>query len=973
MGDKSMVKIEGEPFSPSENSSETEGVKPETKETEKEEWVFDEFKEFNIERDDLEKSKEFNELSRGQQYLVFENLRQLTLGRIQEEAQVKYREKTTEADFLGRLWKGISKKYQIAKLEKATAEQIKEGGWEVHGQTIEQLSKGMKEVGPEIEKDGRINYISEKDFGYSTPQIKKMIWEFNRTASRFSRIPYEWSLDSATKKQRGEFREAKENYNELKEAVLLEKARQTDAKEAALFINEKEKIIRFNQFLNSHPDVEKELEKITSKAAWARIFKDVVTERGLYALGGFLTRSATMSLLGAVGAPLGAAGVGGFRAWMRAKETLKEKEKFTRMGAKEKEKYFANADKINSKINTLISKLHSPSLDAKKQKTILKSLKAALEYGQGKLDRGLVNFGPREKRLANQYGLVSKLSEGAAWVDFDSLPEKHKQRIEKFFKFQKEKISKEKKKYLRQQITKGAVYGAAFAAAGYTIRYLWDDWFPKESYPSKEGVSETKPAEPVESVESGRVARMKMPPRPKEAGAPPEIKEPLPEELATPVERPVGEPVKPVEVPEEVKETVKEARELEPKIAEEAKGIKIREVKSRSLKDMIAEAREAEVKAAEVVPEAAKVEPFQIAEEVSIKRGDSIWSVAEKYLKGNGVYQELLENSDPDTAEALEAYNIDRIKDTIVAHPENYGLAKGVNLDKLTIEQLKEINWQKAFTDTFPEGRGLTTGLTDKQIESIIQNNDALKNFFAEHPNAPRTSENYEAILEGEGITGQPAGAPEEAEGMTEEAAAEKKLSLDEKKALLEKAGVPPEDIAKLETEDIGGLDSEQINEIAEVQQKINSLEKAGVPPEDIAKLETKDIKDLTQSQIEEIAGPAEITEAQLDKVRENLIDAYGMTDGESKAISGETIGNLLKNTPEDLDNIRDRFGPDLKLKHDGSFDYGEYRKYCKLAKDVRAVDPKPEEMDMTVGEFMSRKLSAGVEEAKKGAINIEL
>ncbi len=428
-----------------------------------------------------------------------------------------------------------------------------------------------------------------------------------------------------------------------------------------------------------------------------------------------------------------------------------------------------------------------------------------------------------------------------------------------------------------------------------------------------------------------------------------------------------GPRVKPLE------ETVGEARELEPGIEEEAKEIKMREVKSRSLEDMVAEARESEMEAAKVAPEAAKVEPFQIAEKVSIKRGDSIWSVAEKYLKGNGVYQELLENSDPDTAEALEAYNIDRIKDTIVAHPENYGLAKGVNLDKLTIEQLKEINWQKAFTDTFPEGRGLTTGLTDKQIESIIQNNDALKNFFAEHPNAPRTSENYEAILEGEGITGQPAGAPEEAEGMTKEASAEKKLSLNEKKALLEKAGVPPEDIAKLETEDIEGLTSEQINEIAEVQQKIDSLEEAGASPEDIAKLKTEDIKDLTQSQIEGIAGPAEITEGQLEGVRTNLMDAYGMTDGESKAISGETVDNLLKNTPEDLDNIRDRFNPDLNLKHDDSFDYGEYKKYCQLAKDIRAVGPKPEEMDMTIGEFMARKLSAGVEEAKKGAINIEL
>ena len=968
-----MVKMEGESFNPSENPSETEEVKTKVEEAGKEDyrykdWVLDEFKEFNLEREDLEKSEEFGQLSEGQQYFVLKNLSQIALGRVQEEAQAKYREGTTEANFLGRLWKGISKKYQIAKLEKATTEQIKEGGWGVHGQTIEQLSKGMKEVGPEIEKDGRINYISEKDFSYPTPQIEKMIWEFNRTASKFSRIPYEWSLDSATKKQRGEFREAKENYNELKEAVLLEKARQTDAKEATLFINEKEKTIRFNQFLNSHPDVEKELEKITSKTAWARIFKDVVTERGIYAAAGFLTRSATMSLLGAVGAPLGAAVVGGFRARMRAKETLKEKEKFARMGMKEKERYFANADKINNKIDTLISKLHSPSLDSKKQKTLFKSLKATLEYGQGKLDRGLVNFGPQEKRLANQYGLVNRLSEGAAWVEFDSLSEKHKQRIEKFFKFQKEKISKEKKKYLRQQTTRGAIYGAAFATAGYAIRHFWDNWFPKESYPSREEISGAKPAESIKPVENGQIVRMKMPPRPEGAEVPSEIKEPLPKELVTPVERPVGEPVEPAGAPEEagprvrpLEETMREAREVEPEIEEKVREAKMREVKSRSLEEMVVEAREAEVEM-----EAAKVEPFQIAEKVGIERGDSIWSMTEKYLKGNEVYQELLEDSDPDTAEALETYNIDRIKDTIVAHPENYGLDKGVNLDKLNIEQLKEINWQKAFTDTFPEGKGLTTGLTDKQIESIIQNNEALKNFFSEHPNAPRTGENYEAILKGQGITGEPTGAPEETGETAKETVAEKKLSLEEKKALLEKSGVAPEDIAELETEDIEGLTSGQVEEIAEVQQKIDSLEKSGVAPEDIANLKTEDIKDLTPSQIEEIAGAAKITETQLEGVKTNLMEAYGMTADESKAIFDETIDNLLKNTPEDLDSIRDRFNPDLKLKHDGLFSYGEYKKYCQLANDIRAVDPKPGEMDMTVGEFMARKLETGMETAEK-------
>ncbi|MCD4762370.1 hypothetical protein K8R32_05455, partial [bacterium] len=61
---------------------------------------------------------------------------------------------------------------------------------------------------------------------------------------------------------------------------------------------------------------------------------------------------------------------------------------------------------------------------------------------------------------------------------------------------------------------------------------------------------------------------------------------------------------------------------------------------------------------------------------------------------------------------------------------------------------------QDSFNDAF-EKKGLTDSLSEKQIESIINNNAQLKNFFTDNPKAPRTSENYEAILRGKGISGE--------------------------------------------------------------------------------------------------------------------------------------------------------------------------------------------------------------------------
>ena len=377
---------------------------------------------------------------------------------------------------------------------------------------------------------------------------------------------------------------------------------------------------------------------------------------------------------------------------------------------------------------------------------------------------------------------------------------------------------------------------------------------------------------------------------------------------------------------------------------------------------------EAEARAAKISPESAKAEPFEIAEKVDIKRGDSIWSVAEKYLKGNTVYREIIEIGDKDMAEALETYNIDRVKDAIVANPQAYGLPAGVNLDKLTIGQLKGIDWEKAFADTFPEGKSLTDGLTQEQVDSIVENNKTLRTFFQEHPDAPRTSENYESVLKGKGITGE----------VEEEVVS--KISPDEKKALLKEAGVSSEDIAELETEDVEALTSEQIKDIAEIQEKIDSLEKAGVSREDIAKLETEDIEALTSKQInmaEVEAAKAAALEIQINKARVNLIVEYKMTQGEAKAISGEKIGNLLK-IPKNWTEAAQ--GDYAKIKHDGAFTSGEYKKYWQLANDLREVGIKPGEENMTVGEFLGREfkdvklkelLSRG--EAKKGAINIEL
>lgn len=140
---------------------------------------------------------------------------------------------------------------------------------------------------------------------------------------------------------------------------------------------------------------------------------------------------------------------------------------------------------------------------------------------------------------------------------------------------------------------------------------------------------------------------------------------------------------------------------------------------------------------------------FEIADNVNIEKGDSVWTVGEKYLNGNPVYKEIVNSAQGDTKEALVTHNIDRLKDVIAENPSDYGLDKSVDPDKLSLEDLKGLNWQKAFNEVFRE-KGLTDELSEDQIDSIIENNDKLQEYYTEHPDAPHTSEYMEKILAGQ-------------------------------------------------------------------------------------------------------------------------------------------------------------------------------------------------------------------------------
>ncbi|MFH1822231.1 MAG: hypothetical protein ABH830_00860, partial [Patescibacteria group bacterium] len=486
--EKEIDKTEPEETAKEEAPMENKELLPEEIKKKKEipESVIEKFKsDFNLSNEDLESITGFSGLSEGQQRLAAQNLKQLSLGRIQEEASDKYKQNIAETKFLGRIWQGISKKYQIAVLEKAKAEEITKGGIAVHKETLQQLVNGLKSYGPDVEiKGDKLEIKFASGLKNLNPEQQKIVNNFNKEANEYSRLPDEWSLKSASRGESKKFNQTKVSFEKARDELLNVVKDKAGDKEACLYLNNIEGNIKLNQFLNTHPEVEKELKNIKDKEVWQRALLNIATERGIYMAGGFLTRTATMSLLGLAGAPLAAGISGGFIARRRAKETLRDRDKSARHGVKDVSQEslkYSEIEKVNNKTNLLVEKLSDESLSDKKKKAYEKSLKLNIDWLEDKLDKGLINFGESKDRIARQYNIMQTLSQANIASYSYVLDDKYKKRFNSAINERDSQAEIARKDYIWNQTKKGATTAATFAFAGWIIRdaihdYGWWNW-----------------------------------------------------------------------------------------------------------------------------------------------------------------------------------------------------------------------------------------------------------------------------------------------------------------------------------------------------------------------------------------------------------------------------------------------------------------------------------------------------------------
>ncbi|MBP9751947.1 MAG: hypothetical protein KBD19_03740 [Candidatus Moranbacteria bacterium] len=435
--------------------------------------------EFGIERADLESIWGFDQLSEGQQMLVFENLKQLTLGRIQEEAEKKADREKRESGFLGKIWKSMSKKYQIAKAEKSTAQEIMSGGIRVHGKILEQLVFGMSK-GPEAEigTDGKTVEIKFSCASQNLSESDRSAADdFDRVANEFARMPYEWSLPTATDDERARYLSAQGAYKEaLSRFGDIVYSNAGSLPEAHLILNDMDGRVQMMQFLQTHPELEERLDDLREQSAWRTMLNTVVAERGAYLAYGYLGRTFLAGAFGWAAAPVVAAGAGGFVSWKRSKETLRSNDAAARRGKKDKSseaKNVVTVKGLSDKLERLVQKIEAAPGERGQAEAVL-SLKTRMEYTRRKVEEGLVDFGEKpESRVWEQYDLLQLLARAEAVAGVYSGENKAlNDRLTGFLDFKEKKISAARKKYIRNQVLKGVAISGGFGLAGAGVRWI---------------------------------------------------------------------------------------------------------------------------------------------------------------------------------------------------------------------------------------------------------------------------------------------------------------------------------------------------------------------------------------------------------------------------------------------------------------------------------------------------------------------
>ena len=464
------------------------------------------FEEFGISAKELREldPESFAKLSTGQKRLLFHNLNQVVLGRIQTEAAAAFRdarkEDSQQTSFMGRVAHGFLRvlnpkkweAYKAAEIQKKTADEIRHDTAN-HKIILAAMMQEFANHGPEAIElpDGTLDvrYMRVEDiasFASTLSQkeqqkIFKIVDNFNANAHTLENTPVGWGRREASRKEKNAFKKAHAGYERTERSLLLAIARYGKPEEIARqaqHIADARAVVRMNQMMSSHPEAAKELQRITSEETWWRaaknLFRQTTTkERSAVFVGGFLARSATMGLFGYAGAALGGYVSGKLSSRALKIEAQKEELALARGGYVQKKSEFAKADKLQNGFANLQKKLENAKTEPERRK-ILSHMDRLLLYAEQKSDAGELAFQKGSEGIVEKMSLgllMGRVKAEVAHEEFNRMPSsEYKTRVQELLlghqKAYKKQEQKEANKDLFKFIDKNAFISAGMALGG---------------------------------------------------------------------------------------------------------------------------------------------------------------------------------------------------------------------------------------------------------------------------------------------------------------------------------------------------------------------------------------------------------------------------------------------------------------------------------------------------------------------------
>ncbi|MBP9852055.1 MAG: hypothetical protein KBC67_02215 [Candidatus Pacebacteria bacterium] len=482
----------------------------------------------------LENDPNYSKLTIGQKHFIINSLTSSTLEKVDEVAPGLFQEDLAKKGWAGRARAGIFKNSKMAALKAKAFDELREGGYEKHKDSIDALVSRVQMMDVPIIENAKneveVQYGSKfADLIGDNPETLRAQSLFNQAATALHNIPQEWEGPAATFTQRRAAEKIKRDFEQEKQYCIdlyyKNKGEAATAAEIENRFSDVDNSINLNRLMNAHPDNEKVLNNLQKDSlrkglgslftgnqainATANAGKDIITRDNklYYAIGGGALRAAGR-LTDAAGYSIAmGAGlvVGGLRGFFTGDKNLRENEAAMRRGgvnklSKEHKKGMfdiamdapemtsimtkeeGGVGSVVEKINLLAKQLGEEQ-DSEKAKVYRTRLQNRVDHVMARAKQGKISFGNKEVRLKNQVAFMEAIkkattvSAGTEPAIVEEYKDAVRERMEVLYGKANAEEQSARNAYLAKFATKNAVLGMAFGGVGYAVTQAWDAVF----------------------------------------------------------------------------------------------------------------------------------------------------------------------------------------------------------------------------------------------------------------------------------------------------------------------------------------------------------------------------------------------------------------------------------------------------------------------------------------------------------------